>query len=340
MAKVSLIMPCYNLEKYINDAIDSVLLQTFKDIELIIVNDGSTDSSEEIILSRKLEIESSISSFKYIKQKNAGVSIACQTGFKNAAENYLMLLDGDDCLFPSSIEKQVIFLEKNPDYAAVRTNGYYTYLETENEKKFLFEENYKENNKTGVWEDIFLGRKHSLSGGYMIRMSVLDEVYPNREIYDSWYGQNLQFLLAASYHKKVGFIDEPLIKYNIRTDSMTHKIEKEQEKREIELLEGFKDIRKHMVENLFYEEEKEEYLRKNEILYAGMFLKVAKKYRNKILAEKNYAKLKLLTDNHVSKADKESYYSVKYPAYQRLIILVNRFWGRIKQIMFYNIIYE
>lgn len=329
MAKVSLIIPCYNLEKYINDAIDSVLSQTFKDIELIIVNDGSKDTSEETILLRKPEIEKTLSAFKYINQKNTGVAGACQTGFKVASGEYLMLLDGDDCLFPTSIEKQIDFLERNQDFAAVRTNGYYMYLDNRNEKQFLFENNIEASDEASIWEDIFFGKKHSLSGGYMIRMSVLNGVYPDREIYLSRYGQNLQFLLVASYHRKVGFIKEPLLKYNIRTDSMTHKIEKEQEKREIELLEGFKDIRKHIVEDHFYEKEKEEFLRKNEILYAGMFLKVAKKYRNKILAEKNYAKLKLLTENHVSKADKESYNSVKYPVFYQLNVFINKIRRRI-----------
>ena len=111
------------MEKFINDTIDSVLSQTFKDIELIIVNDASTDSSEEIILSRKPEIEAVLSAFKYIKQENTGVAGACQTGFKNATGKYLMLLDGDDCLLPSSVEKQKDFLEKNR-YSAVNHPAY------------------------------------------------------------------------------------------------------------------------------------------------------------------------------------------------------------------------
>lgn len=324
MAKVSLIIPCYNMEKYINDAIDSVLSQTFNDIELIVVNDGSTDSSEDIILSRKQEIESVLSDFKYISQENAGVSATCQTGLKNVTGEYLALLDGDDCLLPTSIEKQKDFLEKNQDYAAVRTNGYYTYLENDGEKRYLIEDNSQTNEEATVWEDILLGKKHAFAGGYMIRMSILDEVYPNRNVYNSSYGQNLQFLLVPSYHRKVGFIDEPLMEYNIRTSSMTHKTENDQEKREIELIEGFKDIRKHIVNCFFYDEEKEEYLKKIEILYAEMYLKIAKKYRDKVLAEKNYKILKLLTENQINKTEKKVYYSIKYPFYGSLVSIVNR----------------
>lgn len=323
MASVSLIIPCYNMEKYINDAIDSVMLQTFKDIELIIVNDGSTDSSEDIILSRKPDIEATLSAFKYIKQENAGVAGACQTGFKSATGKYLMLLDGDDYLLLSSVEKQIEFLEKHPDFSAVRTNGYYTYPGKE-EKRYLLEYNPETGNETDVWKKIFLGQAHAFPGGYMMRMSVLDEIYPNREMYTSRYGQNLQFILVASYHRKVGFIDEPLLKYYIRKDSMTHRIEKDQKKREMEFLEGFKDIREHITNNYFDEEDKQEFLKKNELLYARMYLQIANKYWDKVLADENYNKLKLLTDNHISKTDKSLYYSIKYPVYRRLIRIVEK----------------
>lgn len=324
MAKVSLIIPCYNMEKYINDAIDSVLSQTFKDIELIIVNDGSTDSSEEIILSRKSEIEATLSEFKYFKQENAGVSVTCQTGFKNVTGEYLALLDGDDCLLSTSIEKQKSLLEKNQDYVAVRTNGYYVYLENDGEKRYLIEDNPQTNEEITVWEDILLGKKHAFAGGYMVRMSILDEVYPNRNIYLSRYGQNLQFLLVPSYHREVGFIDEPLMKYNIRTSSMTHKTEKDQEKREIELIEGFKDIREHIVNYFFYEEEKEEYLKKIETLYTRMYLQIANKYRDKTLAEESYKMLESLIEGDISKTDKSLYYSTKYPLYQLLMNFIRK----------------
>ena len=311
------------MEKYIGSAIDSVLSQTYKDIELIIVNDDSTDLSEEIILSKKTEIETTLSAFKYIKQDNTGVAGACQTGFKNATGRYLILLDGDDYLFPSSIEKQKDFLEKNQDYAAVRTNGYYTYPE-ENEKRYLLEFNPETGNETEVWKKIFFGQVHAFPGGYMMRMSVLDEIYQNRDIYTSRYGQNLQFLLVTSYHRKVGFIDEPLLKYYIRKDSMTHRIEKDQKNREIGFLEGFKDIRKYIVDNYFDEEDKQEFLKKNDLLYARMYLQVAAKYGDVNLANENYEKIKMLTDNQISKSDKRLFYSIKYPVYKFFMRPINK----------------
>ena len=332
MAKVSLIIPCYNAELYIGKAIDSVLSQTFKNIELIIVNDGSTDFSEEVILSRKPEIEAVLSDFKYFIQENTGAAGACQTGYKNSTGDYLMLLDADDYIFPTSIEKQKSFLEENTDFAAVRTNGYYTYSREKGEKEYLLENDTEKNDEISIWQKILLGKAHAFSGGYMIRMSVLDEVYPNREIYVSRYGQNLQFLLSASYHRKVGFIDEPLLKYYIRDDSMTHKIEKDQKKREIELLEGFKSIRVQLIKYLFYEEEKEEYLKKIEILYTKMYLRIASKYRDKALADENYKRLRFLTENNIDNSERRLFYSTKFPIYQLLNALIGKIRRRIKRL--------
>lgn len=70
---VSLIIPCFNGEKFINRCLDSVLDQSYKDIELIFVNDGSTDKTSEIINKRKEELEHKLAKFIYIEQENQGV---------------------------------------------------------------------------------------------------------------------------------------------------------------------------------------------------------------------------------------------------------------------------
>ena len=90
---ISVVMPVYNGRKYLREAIDSVLQQSFTDFEFIIVNDGSTDDSEEIILSYK------DSRINYIKQKNTGVGGALRIGCNMAIGNYIARMDADDiCL--------------------------------------------------------------------------------------------------------------------------------------------------------------------------------------------------------------------------------------------------
>lgn len=79
---VSLIIPCYNGEKFINRCLDSVLDQSYKDIELIFVNDGSTDKTSETINIRKEELENKLTKFIYIEQENQGVGASCNNAFK------------------------------------------------------------------------------------------------------------------------------------------------------------------------------------------------------------------------------------------------------------------
>ena len=101
---VSLIIPCFNGEKFINRCLDSVLDQSYKDIELIFVNDGSTDKTSEIINKRKEELENKLAKFIYIEQENQGVGASCNNAFKEVTGEYLTLLDIDDLMLPDSIK--------------------------------------------------------------------------------------------------------------------------------------------------------------------------------------------------------------------------------------------
>ncbi|MFH4964296.1 glycosyltransferase [Gaetbulibacter sp. M235] len=98
--KVSVIVPCYNQAQYLDDALQSVLKQTYKDWECIIVNDGSTDHTEEVA-NTFLKLDNR---FKYIDIKNGGVSHARNVGIKEANGDYILPLDADDKIAPSYIE--------------------------------------------------------------------------------------------------------------------------------------------------------------------------------------------------------------------------------------------
>ena len=92
MVKLSVIVPVYNTEKYLRKTLDSLVNQTFKDLEIIIVNDGSTDGSKKIID----EYEKKYKNIKAYHLKNGGVSIARNTGIKKASGKYITFLDSDD----------------------------------------------------------------------------------------------------------------------------------------------------------------------------------------------------------------------------------------------------
>lgn len=112
---VSIIIPVYNGEKYLREAIDSALSQTYKNIEVIVVNDGSTDNSEEIAKSYGSRI-------RYFKKENGGVSSALNMGLEKMRGYYFSWLSHDDLYYPEKIEKQVAYARKFDDKTIVISN--------------------------------------------------------------------------------------------------------------------------------------------------------------------------------------------------------------------------
>lgn len=120
-------MPTYNDSLSINTSIISVLSQTYKNFELIIVNDGSTDSTEEIIKGIKDE------RIIYIKQENKGASSARNRGVKEAQGKYIAFLDADDYWSPSHLSDHIKYLEKHSDYVM----SFNRYIAVEKDKQKL-----------------------------------------------------------------------------------------------------------------------------------------------------------------------------------------------------------
>ncbi len=113
---VSVIMPVYNSSRYLKDAINSILSQSYKNIELVIVNDGSTDLSRNIILSYS---DPRIRLFE--NERNSGIVYSRNKGLQEARGKYIANLDSDDIALPERIEKQVNFLENHSDYGMCGT---------------------------------------------------------------------------------------------------------------------------------------------------------------------------------------------------------------------------
>ncbi|MBU0993970.1 MAG: glycosyltransferase [Proteobacteria bacterium] len=118
--KVSVIIPCYNREKFIRETIDSVLSQTYSNIELICVDDGCTDGTRTILETYK----NNITILEHEGRVNKGQSAAINLGMKNASGHYIAILDSDDLFASNKIEMQVKYLETHPDIGLVYANGY------------------------------------------------------------------------------------------------------------------------------------------------------------------------------------------------------------------------
>jgi glycosyltransferase involved in cell wall biosynthesis len=107
MPKVSVIIPSFNYARFVANAVDSVLAQTFTDHEIIVIDDGSTDNTREILSVYKGRIN-------YIYQENKGLSGARNTGIRAAKGEWIALLDADDEWYPNKLEEQMRVLGQNP----------------------------------------------------------------------------------------------------------------------------------------------------------------------------------------------------------------------------------
>mgnify|MGYP001560062154 CR=1 FL=1 len=221
MGKISAIIPAYNAEKYIKDAIESVLAQTYPAYEIIVVDDGSTDRTRETV--KELQVSSCRYQveIKYIYQENKGPGAARNAGIKVAKGEYIAFLDSDDMWMPEKIEKQARLLH-NSDYAMVycdmghEVDGKLIY------KAYLKEKGYKGVGSGDIYEKLLkenfiftptvLARKEAL-----VKIGYFDESYRICEDYKMWLN------IAKKYH--IGFLDEVLVtrrrtKMNITEDKL------------------------------------------------------------------------------------------------------------------------
>lgn len=114
--KVSIIVPTYNRAKYVTEAIDSVLAQTFLDYEVIVVDDGSTDNTKDVLLPYGERI-------RYIYQPNSGVGAARNAGIRCAVGEWLAFLDSDDIWLPDYLSCQMDRAKQNPSICTHMTNS-------------------------------------------------------------------------------------------------------------------------------------------------------------------------------------------------------------------------
>ncbi len=121
---VSVIMPVYNQEKYLTSAIESIVNQTYKRFELIIIDDESTDGSTEIIKAYKRRYRSKIKIIKTGKNLNRGGDMCANLGIEEASGKYIARMDADDIAVLTRLENQVEFLEKNPKVLLVGSSAY------------------------------------------------------------------------------------------------------------------------------------------------------------------------------------------------------------------------
>lgn len=216
---VSVITCCYNGEKKMKKYLDSLLNQSYNNIEFIFVNDGSTDGTEKFILSYKKLFEEKNIKFIYLKQKNLGQDRALNYGLKFFHGKYLMWPDCDDILEPDNIKEKVDYLEKHQECGLVYCNA----KVVREDKLDLAIELWNRpltKEKEIFFEDLITGKDIMYTpGAWMIRSEYFLKIKPDRTIEQYGGGQNGQMLLPMGYHYPVGKVDKLLFTYVLYADS-------------------------------------------------------------------------------------------------------------------------
>ena len=322
---VSIITPCYNGESYITCFLDSILYQTYPNIELWIVNDGSKDKTEEIILSYKSKFDDKGYKLNYIYQENAGQSAAINKVLPLFHGDYMTWPDSDDYLPEDAIEKKVAYMEANPDKGLCICKT--KVVEFSTGKVIGEQKRIPPVGEDNLFEDLIMGQNVYYSpGGYMVRSSMFYDAMPSMQIQaPREIGQNYQLLLPIAYKYPCGYIDEYLYYYSMRLDSHSH-IEWQFEDR-MNIIENISySVLNNIAESIEHDNEKLSRIKRTiNIHKLKSQLSILLKYRRN-----DYLKdiiLQLKNMDAYDEASHRMYLYIKYPVLRFVPELRNRLFG-------------
>lgn len=249
MPKVSIIVPVYNVEKYIEKCLESLVNQTLEDIEIIVVNDGSKDNSKEIV---EKYLEKYPKKMVYLEKENGGLSDARNFAIPYAKGEYVAFLDSDDYV-ELNIYEDMYKIAKNEDSDMVECD-------------FIWE--YPDKSKIDIGE-IYHGKHEMLekirvvAWNKLIKKSILDEtkvIFPKGYRYE-----DIEFTYKLiPYLEKVSFLKKACIHYIQRDNSISNT----QNERTKEILEVFDNVINYYKDKGLYEE----YFTELEYTYARVLL--------------------------------------------------------------------
>ena len=228
---VSVLIPAYNHENYIQETIESIINQTYPNIELIILDDGSKDKTWEKITELKPKCENRFVKIHFETKQNEGTCITLNKLLKLSSGEFVYIIASDDLAKPQAIEKEVKFLQDNPDYAlAVGDNEY---VDSMSKQIFRTQKAFTSNIKNAKYKTVkeFLSSKikidflsddfgsyktlykeNYIPNGYLIRKNIFETIgnfTKNAPLEDFW------LMLQISKYKKMKYIDEILFSYRI-----------------------------------------------------------------------------------------------------------------------------
>lgn len=294
--KISVLAPCYNVADTLPNYLESILNQTYQKIEVIAVDDGSTDDTAKILKNYIPVFAEKKMSLKYIYEKNAGLGAAINTGLKYVTGDYLCWSDPDDFYFPTSMEKRLQAFYAHPDCAVVSSDAYVFQSNDLRNPVKREAERFGKRYEPDQFELLLKEESHFCAGCHMIRMTDFDKVNPTREIFPARRGQNWQLLLPVYYKFKRYYLDEPLYAYVVYADSMSAG-DTTEEKEMRRWMEHEEIIRQTLRRIPLRGDEIEKYKREIAVQYAKKRFFTAIDYRNRKVLKEQYTILEKYQEN-------------------------------------------
>lgn len=212
MPKLSIVIPAYNVAPYVRAAVDSALEQNYGAVEIVVVDDGSTDETSDILDSYGDRIV-------LVRQANRGLAGARNAGIAHATGELLGWLDADDLWLPSRSQQCVDLLNARPELAAVTTDAFILEGDTPTERHY-YGDLYRYAFPTPDEQLAVIVERNFMFVGAVVRADVVrrhggfTESLRRSEDYDLW----MRLLLAG---ERFGWVPEPLAQYRVRPDSLS-----------------------------------------------------------------------------------------------------------------------
>lgn len=228
---VSVIIPAYNHEKYIQETIESIINQTYQNIELIILDDGSKDSTWEKIQELKDKCEKRFARIHFETKENEGTCKTLNKLISLSEGEFIYLIASDDVAKPNAIELELDFLRNNQDYALCVGDNEYIDINSNScikDGSKTFAESYQKikgfkltDEKFGTYNTIYTG--NYIPNGYLIRKSIFKKVdlfTPEAPLEDYY------LMMQIAKYSKMKFINRVLFSYRIHQTNTMKNLEK------------------------------------------------------------------------------------------------------------------
>lgn len=215
---VSVVTPCYNGESFLDRYFEGILAQTYRPIEVVLVDDGSTDATYSLALSYKEKLEEQGIRLACIHQENKGQAAAINRGLPEVTGEFITWPDSDDLMYPDNLEKKVSYLHANPDagFVCCQVNR----VHEENLNKVISVDTVSDTSNPWIFDSLIRDKGvYCLDIAYLARTEALFTALGGRRIVESPAGQNYQLLLPLAYCYRCGFINESLVAYVVREGS-------------------------------------------------------------------------------------------------------------------------